>query len=59
MNRYGLTSLLIHLGATIIGNFSTKSRTISKDAEPDPIMILERKTVVFIGLSINIFHIDA
>ena len=34
-----------HLGAIIMGNFSTKSRIISKEALPEPIMIPARKVV--------------
>ena len=32
-------------GVTITGSFSTKSRIISNDAEPDPMMMLARSTV--------------
>ncbi|MPM27094.1 hypothetical protein SDC9_73599 [bioreactor metagenome] len=37
--------VLSHCGAIIIGNFSTKSRIISKEALPDPTIIPALKVV--------------
>ena len=42
----GLTELLIHFGATIIGNFSLKCLSISKDADPEPIIGPAQNSVV-------------
>jgi hypothetical protein len=37
--------VLTHFGVIIIGNLSTRYRNISKDAEPEPIIIAARSTV--------------
>ena len=39
-------TVLTHRGAIIIGNFSTRSRIISNEALPEPMIIPARKVVI-------------
>lgn len=41
----GWQRVLSHFGAIIIGSFSTKSRIISNEVPPEPIIMAARKTV--------------
>ncbi len=41
----GWQRVFTHRGTVITGNFSVRSRMISKEALPEPIMIAARKTV--------------
>ena len=45
LTEMGCVRVKIHLGATIMGSFSTRSRMISNDALPDPTIIPARNTV--------------
>ena len=41
----GCERVFSHLGAIITGSFSTRSRMISNDALPEPMMMLARNVV--------------